>query len=102
MSKKKRNVFGDFWLAQKLSFKNPRYSGDISKIFVQNMWYLGVYRPKHKNNSKYLPILSQGSMADLRMGHLVIKTYLVPSHQVGHLGPDGARIYKIDTRGKYN
>ena len=41
-------------------------------------------------------------MADLRMGHLVIKTYLVPSHQVGHLGPDGARIYKIDTRGKYN
>ena len=30
-------------------------------------------------------------MAVLRMGHLVIKSYLVPSHQLGHLGPDGAR-----------
>ena len=71
MSKKKRNVFGDFWLAQKLSFKNPDILV-VSRKFVQNMWYLGVYRPKHKNIFKYLLILSQGSMADLSMGYLVI------------------------------
>ena len=88
---RKKETFSGYFDSHKNSVSKKSRILVISRKLDQNMWYSVVYRPQSKKNQNYHPNLSQGSMAVVRMRYLVIKSYLVPSHQNRQLGPAGAR-----------